>query len=48
MRRSSSTTSGSRTWVADPRTTMRYDRVRASLDRRTTQMVAAYLADAAR
>lgn len=33
---------------ADPRTTMRYDRARASLDRHATYIVAAYLADAAR
>jgi integrase/recombinase XerD len=33
---------------ADPRTTMRYDRVRASLDRHATYIVAAYLAGAAR
>ncbi len=33
---------------ADPRTTMRYDLVRASLDRHATYIVAAYLARAAR
>ena len=33
---------------ADPRTTMRYDRARASLDRHATYVVAAYLAGAAR
>jgi integrase/recombinase XerD len=33
---------------ADPRTTMRYDRVCASLDRHATYIVAAYLAGAAR
>lgn len=33
---------------ADPRTTMRYDRARVSLDRHTTYIVAAYLAGAAR
>jgi site-specific recombinase XerD len=33
---------------ADPRTTMRYDRARASLDRNATYVVAAYLAGAAR
>jgi site-specific recombinase XerD len=33
---------------ADPRTTMRYDRGRASLDRHATYVVAAYLAGAAR
>ena len=33
---------------ADPRTTMRYDRARASLDRHATCVVAAYLAGAAR
>ena len=33
---------------ADPRTTMRYDRARASLDRHATYIVAAYLAGAAR
>src|SRR5438874_13441668 len=32
----------------DPRTTMRYDRARGSLDRRATYIVAAYLAGAAR
>jgi hypothetical protein len=32
---------------ADPRTTMRYDRDRGSLDRRATDIVAAYLAGAA-
>ena len=32
----------------DPRTTMRYDRARASLDRHATYIVAAYLAGAAR
>jgi len=32
----------------DPRTTMRYDRARASLDRHATYVVAAYLAGAAR
>ena len=32
---------------ADPRTTMRYDRARASLDRHATYIVAAYLAGAA-
>jgi integrase/recombinase XerD len=35
-------------WHADPRTTMRYDRARASLDRHATYIVAAYLAGAAR
>ena len=33
---------------ADPRTTMRYDRARGSLDRHATYIVAAYIADAAR
>jgi integrase/recombinase XerD len=33
---------------AAPRTTMRYDRARASLDRHATYLVAAYLAGAAR
>ena len=33
---------------ADPRTTMRYDRARASLDRHATYIVAAFLAGAAR
>jgi integrase/recombinase XerD len=33
---------------ADPRTTMRYDRARASLDRHATCIVAAYVAGAAR
>jgi integrase/recombinase XerD len=33
---------------ADPRTTMRYDPARASLDRHATYIVAAYLAGAAR
>jgi integrase/recombinase XerD len=33
---------------ADPRTTMRYDRARGSLDRHATYIVAAYLAAAAR
>jgi integrase/recombinase XerD len=33
---------------ADPRTTMRYDRARASLDRHATYIVATYLAGAAR
>jgi integrase/recombinase XerD len=33
---------------ADPRTTMRYDRARTSLDRHATYVVAAYLAGAAR
>jgi integrase/recombinase XerD len=33
---------------ADPRTTLRYDRARASLDRHATYIVAAYLAGAAR
>jgi hypothetical protein len=33
---------------ADPRTTMHYDRARASLDRHATYIVAAYLAGAAR
>jgi hypothetical protein len=33
---------------ADPRTTMRYARARASLDRHATYPVAAYLAGAAR
>jgi integrase/recombinase XerD len=33
---------------ADPRTTMRYDRARGSLDRHTTYIVAAYIAGAAR
>src|SRR5580658_2550615 len=33
---------------ADPRTTMRYDRARASLDRHATYVVAAYIAGAAR
>jgi site-specific recombinase XerD len=33
---------------ADPRTTMRYDRARASLDRHATYIVAAYLAGATR
>jgi integrase/recombinase XerD len=33
---------------ADPRTTMRYERARGSLDRHATYIVAAYLAGAAR
>ena len=33
---------------ADPRTTMRYDRAGASLDRHATYIVAAYVAGAAR
>jgi integrase/recombinase XerD len=33
---------------ADPRTTMRYDRARGSLDRHANYIVAAYLAGAAR
>jgi hypothetical protein len=33
---------------ADPRTTMRYDRARTSLDRNATYIVAAYVAGAAR
>ena len=33
---------------ADPRTTMRYDRARSSLDRHAAYIVAAYLAGAAR
>ena len=33
---------------ADPRTTMRYDRVRTSLDRHATCIVATYVAGAAR
>ena len=33
---------------ADPRTTIRYDRARGSLDRHTTYIVAAYVASAAR
>jgi integrase/recombinase XerD len=33
---------------ADPRTTMRYDRHRGSLDRHATYLVAAYIAGAAR
>jgi hypothetical protein len=33
---------------ADPRSTMRYDRARGSLDRHATYIVAAYLAGAAR
>ena len=33
---------------ADPRTTMRYDRARGSLDRHATYIVAAYLAGAAK
>ena len=33
---------------ADPRTTMRYDRARGSLDRHATYFVAAYIAGAAR
>ena len=32
----------------DPRTTMRYDRARGSLDRHATDIVAAYIAGAAR
>ena len=32
----------------DPRTTMRYDRARGSLDRHATYIVAAYIAGAAR
>ena len=34
--------------AADPRTTMRYDRARGSLDRHATYIVAAYVAGAAR
>jgi hypothetical protein len=33
---------------ADPRTTMRYDRARTSLDRHATYIVATYVARAAR
>jgi hypothetical protein len=33
---------------ADPRTTMRYDRARGSLDRHVTYIVAAFIAGAAR
>ena len=33
---------------ADPRTTMRYDRARGTLDRHATSIVAAYVAGAAR
>ncbi|HEX6519982.1 MAG TPA: hypothetical protein VF070_08200 [Streptosporangiaceae bacterium] len=33
---------------ADPRTTMRYDRPRGSLDRHATYIVAAFVAGAAR
>jgi integrase/recombinase XerD len=33
---------------ADPRTTMRYDRARQSLDRHATYIVAAFVAGAAR
>ena len=33
---------------ADPRTTIRYDRARGSLDRHATYVVAAYIAGAAR
>jgi integrase/recombinase XerD len=33
---------------ADPRTTMRYDRARGSLDRHATYIVAAHIAGAAR
>jgi integrase/recombinase XerD len=33
---------------ADPRTTMRYDRARGSMDRHATYIVAAYVAGAAR
>jgi hypothetical protein len=33
---------------ADPRTTMRYDRARVSLDRHATYIVAGFLAGAAR
>jgi integrase/recombinase XerD len=33
---------------ADPRTTMRYDRARVSLDRHATYVVAAFLAGAGR
>ena len=33
---------------AHPRTTVRYDRARGSLDRKTTYIVAAYVAGAAR
>ena len=33
---------------ADPRTTIRYDRARGSLDRHATYIVAAYVAGAAR
>jgi integrase/recombinase XerD len=33
---------------ADPRTTIRYDRARGSLDRHATYIVAAYVASAAR
>jgi hypothetical protein len=34
--------------LSDPRTTMRYDRARGSLDRHATYIVAAYVAGAAR
>jgi integrase/recombinase XerD len=33
---------------SDPRTTMRYDRARGSLDRHATYIVSAYIASAAR
>jgi integrase/recombinase XerD len=33
---------------ADPRTTMRYDRARVSLDRHATYVVSTYIAGAAR
>ena len=33
---------------ADPRTTMRYDRARQSLDRHATYLVAAFVAEASR
>ena len=43
-----STTITSTVLVADPRTTMRYDRARVSLDRHATYIVAAFVAGAAR
>jgi hypothetical protein len=35
-------------WHADPRTTMRYDRARVSLDRRATYIISAFIAGGSR
>ena len=47
-RRSPTARGAKRRSHADPRTTMRYDRARQSLDRHTTYIVAAFVAGAAR